>query len=78
MNSVPQYHNLFRSKYDLTGRRDWVRLLEPDDLRVFIQIGLQAGEYGKRGGLARAAAAKRDNRGRFAPRKGNLYDRDCT
>lgn len=46
------YKGLFKSRYpDLKGR-DWVRRIEPDDLRVFVDIGNQANDHGKLGGVA--------------------------
>ena len=59
------YTGLFKSRYSLTGR-DWVRRLPPEDRRVFIDMGLQAWEYGHLGGLARARTCNRDSRGRFS------------
>ena len=64
LSDIP-YQNLFKSRYQLAGRRDWIRVLDPEDLIVFIRIGLAAADYGRLGGRARAATAKRDNRGRF-------------
>lgn len=43
------FPNLFNSRYSLQGR-DWVRLLEPEDLRVFVDIGLKAMDHGRLGG----------------------------
>lgn len=45
------YPNLFKARYCLSGR-DWIKALPPDDLSVFISIGLQAGDHGRLGGLA--------------------------
>lgn len=56
---------IFKSRYALIGK-DWVRRLPNEDRQVFIHMGLAAMEYGHLGGLARAATAKRDRRGRFA------------
>lgn len=46
------YPNLFRSKYPILHGKAWIKALEPDDLRVFIDIGLQATQHGRLGGLA--------------------------
>lgn len=59
------YASLFKTRYGKLTGRDWIRRLTPDDLAVFIQIGLAAMEYGRLGGRARAAQAGRDARGRF-------------
>lgn len=46
------YQNLFLSRYpDLSGK-DWVRHIDPDDLQVFVDIGLKANQHGKLGGKA--------------------------
>ena len=56
---------IFKAKYgdELQGR-DWVRKIDPDDLRVLVDAGLQAHRYGKMGGKARARTARRVN-GKF-------------
>lgn len=46
------YPNLFRNKYPSLRGKAWVKALEPEDLQVFIDIGLQACEHGRLGGLA--------------------------
>lgn len=56
---------IFKNRYRLSGR-DWVRLLSPEDLRFFIHLGLQAMDYGRKGGIARSLSASRDSKGRFA------------
>lgn len=62
---------VFKRKYGaaLEGK-DWVRRIEPEDQAVFIQVGIEAWEYGHKGGIARASTAERDERGRFAPKGG--------
>jgi len=62
---------LFKRKYGdkLKGRVDWIKVLDPEDQQVLIRLGLQAADYGRRGGKVRAECAKRDRRGRFAPGK---------
>jgi hypothetical protein len=62
---MSEYSGLFKSRYQLKGH-DWVKKLTPEDKQVFIQIGLAATEYGRKGGQKRAETAKRDARGRFA------------
>jgi hypothetical protein len=64
---VSIFTGLFKSRYPTKGRRDWVRLLSPEDRQVFVRMGMEAWEYGRLGGQARARSTKRDNRGRFAP-----------
>ena len=59
------YTGIFKSHYHLSGR-DWVRLLTPEDRRIFVKMGMEAWEYGHKGGLARAQSCNRDSRGRFA------------
>ena len=46
-----KYPNLFKSKYQLSGS-DWIRTVEPEDRRVFVEIGLQEGNHGQKGGRA--------------------------
>lgn len=57
---------VFKSRYPQLSGADWIRRLEPEDLKAFIQIGMQAWDYGRMGGEVRAKTCKRDNRGRFA------------
>lgn len=45
------YFGLFSSRYQLKGR-DWVKSLSPEDLKVFVDIGLQASGHGQKGGRA--------------------------
>lgn len=45
------YPNLFKSRYRLKGS-DWLRRIDPDDLKAFVDIGLQAAEHGRKGGRA--------------------------
>lgn len=45
------YPNLFSSRYKLKGR-DWIKSIPKEDLRVFIDIGLQANGHGQQGGRA--------------------------
>ena len=58
------YPDLFKSRYILKGK-DWIRTIEPDDRKVFVELGMKHSEYGRLGGKARAKTAKRDQRGRF-------------
>lgn len=64
MNTEPTFKNVFRNRYKLSGR-DWVRRVSAEDRQAFVQIGLSAAQYGHLGGIARAASAQRDRRGRF-------------
>jgi hypothetical protein len=52
--------------------RDWVRRLDPENKRVFIDIGLQAGDHGKMGGAVRAATATRCGKGHFLSNNGGI------
>jgi hypothetical protein len=61
---MSEYSGLFKQRYHLTGS-DWIKQLDPEDQQVFIQIGLAATEYGRKGGRKRASTAKRDAKGRF-------------
>ena len=56
------YPSLFKNKYPVLKGKDWIKHVEPDDLKVFVAIGMQHHDYGK----ARSATAQRDHRGRFA------------
>ena len=58
------YPNLFKSRYTLKGR-DWIKKIDPEDLKAFVQIGFKHSDYGRKGGKQRAKTGKRDNRGRF-------------
>jgi hypothetical protein len=55
---------IFKNKYQINGK-DWVRRLEPEDLQVFIDIGLKATDFGRLGGIANAETCKRDKHGKF-------------
>jgi hypothetical protein len=44
--------NLFKARYPILRGKDWVRRIEPEDLRVFVDIGLKANDHGKQGGRA--------------------------
>ena len=59
------YPNLFKNYPGRQGK-DWIKNLPKEDLRVFVEIGLEAGDHGRLGGIARATKAERDQRGRFA------------
>ena len=58
------YPNLFHA-YPVRSGRSWLRNVSKEDRQAFAMIGCQAHQYGKLGGKARAASAKRDRRGRF-------------
>lgn len=59
------YQGVFKTKYSLRGK-DWIRLLTPEDFRFFIHMGMEAMQYGHKGGIARSRSATRDPKGRFA------------
>ena len=85
---MSEYTGLFKSRYPNITGSDWIRKVDPDDRRVFVQIGHEHAEHGRLGGFARASSAKRDSRGRFVsadgsnsrtgtdPRKGTANDPD--
>ena len=61
-----RYHpGLFKNRYPALRGRDWIRHVEADDCRAFVQIGLEYADHGRKGGRARAQNAQRDERGRF-------------
>lgn len=62
---MSNYPNLFKSRYPLLKGKDWIRTIEPDDRKVFVELGMKHSEYGRLGGKVRAATCRRDNRGRF-------------
>jgi hypothetical protein len=64
-SNMSELTGLFKKRYNRLKGKDWVRRLEPEDLSVFVRVGLQANDYGKQGGIKRAATARRDKRGRF-------------
>lgn len=61
---------LFKSRYDPLTGKDWIRRVDPEDRAAFVHIGQAATDFGKLGGSARAASARRDYRGRFAADSG--------
>jgi len=48
---MKKYTGIFKARYTLKGRA-WIRDLSPEDLQVFINIGMQAWDYGRLGGLS--------------------------
>ncbi len=56
---------LFKARYSILKGRDWLRTVDAEDRLAFGHIGMEYHDYGRRGGLARAQAAYRDERGRF-------------
>lgn len=61
---------IFTERYkDLTGR-DWPRRIDPDDLKVLVELGNQANQYGILGGKARAGKARRNKQGKFVKADG--------
>jgi hypothetical protein len=59
-----QYRGMFIRRYPLQGRA-WLRNVPAEDRKIFSEIGCENHQHGHLGGVARAAAAKRDARGRF-------------
>lgn len=59
------YPNLFKSRYPSLRGKDWIKTIDLEDLKAFIQIGMKHGGYGVKGGRARASKGLRDKRGRF-------------
>lgn len=47
-----KYPDLFKSRYpDLKGKA-WIKAIDPEDRKVFVDIGLQEMDHGRKGGLA--------------------------
>lgn len=59
------YPDLFKRRYNSLTGKDWIRSVLPEDRRAFVHIGMQAHDYGRLGGKARARTARRDEKGRF-------------
>ena len=55
----------FSKNYGPLKGSDWIRRIPVEDRKAFCYIGRAAGNHGRNGGLARAATAKRDEKGRF-------------
>lgn len=71
MNSVYKYYpDLFKSRYPALRGGAWIKTVAPDDLKAFVYLGLKHADFGRMGGIARAATCKRDTRGRFAKNGG--------
>lgn len=49
---VSQYPNLFKSRYPVLHGKDWINTIDADDRQAFIELGLQATDYGRSGGNA--------------------------
>lgn len=58
------YPNLFAAF--IRKGSDWLSNIPADDRKAFARIGMQAHNYGRQGGCARASTCRRDKRGRFA------------
>ena len=56
---------IIKSRYPVLSGRDWIKGIDPEDLRVIMQRVHIAGLSGRMGGLHRAKFGKRDTRGRF-------------
>lgn len=59
------YPNLFKSRYPELKGSDWIKRIDPEDQKVFNQIGFKHSDFGRKGGLHRGKFGKRDARGRF-------------
>ena len=57
----------FKAKYgdQLKGDPYWLNRISKEDRQVFVRCGLHHARYGVLGGMARAATADRDHKGRF-------------
>lgn len=63
MRKAKYLPGLFKNKYPTLSGFDWVRTIEPEDLRVFVDIGLRANDHGRLGG--QALAKDRQHMGRI-------------
>jgi len=59
------YPDLFKNYPERHGK-DWIKSLPKEELDAFVYLGHKHSDFGRLGGVARAATAKRDRRGRFA------------
>lgn len=48
---MSEYTGIFKARYTLKGR-GWIKALQPEDLQFFINMGMQAWDYGRMGGQA--------------------------
>jgi len=48
------YPNLFKDKYAPLKGKAWIKALPDEELKVFIDIGMQANDHGRMGGCALA------------------------
>lgn len=55
----------FKARYSPLVGKDWLRKLPDYEIAAFARVGFCCSGYGRSGGIARAASAKRDRRGRF-------------
>ena len=53
------YSGIFKARYTLTGK-DWVRRIDPEDLRAFVSIGMEANLHGVTGGRKLAQVKGRE------------------
>ena len=56
---------LIKQKYPQLKGKDWMNQVSPEDKAAIMQLVRAEGEYGRRGGRARADRGKRDEKGRF-------------
>jgi hypothetical protein len=64
-------HHYFKMTYGPLHGRDWIRFISAEDRQALCRYAFQCSNYGRNGGMARAAKATRDNRGRFAKNPAN-------
>lgn len=62
---MTEYTGAFKRNYGPLQGYDWVRKLDAEARRIFVEMGNRFNEHGHRGGVARAQTADRDERGRF-------------
>lgn len=63
------YPELFKSRYPVLSGKAWIKTVESDDRKAFVELGQKHSEYGRLGGVARSKSAKRDEKGRYVKNK---------
>lgn len=68
---------VIKAKYGdvLRGRQDWIRVIDPEDQRCLIEVGLKAAQCGILGGKVRAKTARRSPEGKFVRADGTYEPR---
>lgn len=56
---------IIKARYTNLQGRDWINKIDPEDKNALLEQVRAMGCYGVMGGIARAAGATRDWRGRF-------------